>query len=87
MVKYLKSCGAPPTLIEQAKNYKLQLWQMKKGVLTSDHLQQLPHPLQMELIFDINVGHFHRSALLRDTGKNVKLVYFTQVHLSNINVS
>ncbi|XP_026317795.1 uncharacterized protein LOC113228654 [Hyposmocoma kahamanoa] len=69
MTKYLKSCGAPPCLIEQAKNYKLQLWQMKKGVLTSDHLQQLPHPLQMELIFDINVGHFHRSILLGDTGE------------------
>ncbi|XP_026317546.1 uncharacterized protein LOC113228451 isoform X2 [Hyposmocoma kahamanoa] len=69
MKEYLKSCGAPQSLIDQAKNYKLQLWKMKKGVLRSDHLQKLPHSLQMELIFDINVGHFHRSMLLGDTGE------------------
>lgn len=69
MIKYLKICGANQNLIEQAKKYKEQLWEMKSGVLTSRRLQELPHPLQMELIFDINVGHFHRSLLFRDTSE------------------
>ncbi|KAM3964354.1 uncharacterized protein ACR2FA_001326 [Aphomia sociella] len=66
MVSYLKFRGAPSWLIDQAKNYKQQLWMMKDGVLTSAHLQKLPLPLQMELIFDINVGCFHKSLLFRD---------------------
>lgn len=56
--------------MEQAKNYKKQLWEMKDGVLTSKQLQKLPVPLQMELIFDINVVHFHNSLLFRDTGEH-----------------
>ncbi|XP_047513975.1 uncharacterized protein LOC125055559 [Pieris napi] len=67
MIRYLKFRGAPEGLIEQSKQYKEQLWQMKEGVLTSDHLQTLPFPFQMELIFDINVGLFHDSLLLRNT--------------------
>ncbi|VVC96843.1 unnamed protein product, partial [Leptidea sinapis] len=55
------------TLTQQAAQYKQQLWRMKDGVLTSQHLKQLPLAFQMELIFDINVGHFHDSLLLRDT--------------------
>ncbi|CAH4029383.1 unnamed protein product [Pieris brassicae] len=67
MIRYLKFRGAPEGLIEQSKQYKEQLWQMKEGILTSDYLQTLPFPFQMELIFDINVGLFHDSLLLRDT--------------------
>ncbi|XP_022831179.1 uncharacterized protein LOC111359777 [Spodoptera litura] len=67
MMKYLKFNMAPSWLVEQCKNYKLQLWQMKAGILRSDQLQKLPLPLQMELIFDINVGNFHNSMLFRDT--------------------
>ncbi|KAF9806423.1 hypothetical protein SFRURICE_001218 [Spodoptera frugiperda] len=67
MMKYLKFTMAPSWLVEQCKNYKLQLWQMKSGILRSDQLQKLPLPLQMELIFDINVGNFHNSMLFRET--------------------
>ncbi|XP_072932091.1 uncharacterized protein [Epargyreus clarus] len=67
MVDYLKFRGAPVSLIEQAKQYKEHLWKMKDGILTSEHLHELPLPLQMELIFDINVGHFHDTLLFKGT--------------------
>ncbi|KAJ8730193.1 hypothetical protein PYW07_017231 [Mythimna separata] len=67
MMNYLKLSKAPDWLVHQCKNYKLQLWQMKAGILRSEQLQTLPLPLQMELIFDINVGNFHNSLLFRDT--------------------
>ncbi|XP_028158356.1 uncharacterized protein LOC114351371 [Ostrinia furnacalis] len=67
MVSYLKFRGAPSWLMEQAAKYKQQVWQMKDGILSSSQLQKLPLPLQMELIFDVNVGHFHNSLLFRDT--------------------
>ncbi|XP_052759511.1 uncharacterized protein LOC113513411 [Galleria mellonella] len=67
MISYLKFRGAPTWLIEQARNYKRQLWIMKDGILSSKHLQKLPLPLQMELIFDINVGHFKKSLIFKDT--------------------
>ncbi|KAH9627836.1 hypothetical protein HF086_001732 [Spodoptera exigua] len=67
MMEYLNFNKAPSWLVEQCKNYKLQLWNMKGGILRSDQLQKLPLPLQMELIFDINVGNFHNSMLFRDT--------------------
>ncbi|XP_063895224.1 uncharacterized protein LOC135118099 isoform X1 [Helicoverpa armigera] len=67
MINYLKFSRAPSWLVDQCKNYKLQLWKMKAGILTSQHLQKLPLPLQMELIFDINVGNFHNSMLFRET--------------------
>lgn len=69
MIRYLKIRGAPRKLIEQAKKYKKHVWEMKDGVLVAPQLQKLPVPLQMELIFDINVGHFHNTLLFRDTGK------------------
>lgn len=49
---------------------------MKDGVLSTPHLKTLPLPLQMELIFDINVGHFHDSLLLRDMGNEFVDFYF-----------
>nr|XP_034830292.1 uncharacterized protein LOC117987394 [Maniola hyperantus] len=67
MIQYLKFRGAPSGLIQQAMLYKQQLWKMKDGILTTHHLKELPVPIQMELIFDINVGHFHSSFLLGDT--------------------
>ncbi|KAL0841121.1 hypothetical protein ABMA28_014878 [Loxostege sticticalis] len=67
MITYLKFRGAPAWLLEQAAKYKQQLWQMKDGILSSNQLQKLPLPLQMELIFDVNVGHFHNSLLFRET--------------------
>ncbi|KAJ8728052.1 hypothetical protein PYW08_016437 [Mythimna loreyi] len=67
MMNYLKLSRAPDWLVHQCKNYKLQLWHMKAGILRSEQLQTLPLPLQMELIFDINVGNFHNSLLFRDT--------------------
>ncbi|KAG6445856.1 hypothetical protein O3G_MSEX004127 [Manduca sexta] len=67
MVNYLRFRGVQPCLLDQAKKYKELLWEMKDGVLTSRQLQKLPQPLQMELIFDINVGYFHSSLLFRDT--------------------
>ncbi|XP_026725097.1 uncharacterized protein LOC113492021 [Trichoplusia ni] len=67
MINYLRISRAPECLIDQCKNYKLQLWEMKDGILRSDQLNKLPLPLQMELIFDINVGNFHNSMLFRDT--------------------
>ncbi|XP_075973154.1 uncharacterized protein LOC142974603 [Anticarsia gemmatalis] len=67
MINYLKFSRAPASLVEQCSNYKLQLWQMKDGILRSDELHKLPLPLQMELIFDINVANFHNSLLFRDT--------------------
>ncbi|XP_046959701.1 uncharacterized protein LOC124529826 [Vanessa cardui] len=66
VIDFLKFRGAPSWLVEQARLYKQQLWKMKDGILTTPHLQKLPVPLRMELIFDINVGHFHDSMLLRD---------------------
>ncbi|XP_049869364.1 uncharacterized protein LOC126369114 [Pectinophora gossypiella] len=69
MVKYLVDCGAPTYLVEQAKEYKHQLWNMKGGVLTSNYLMELPHCLKTDLIFDINVPYFHRTLLFRDTGE------------------
>uniref|UniRef100_A0A2A4K7A7 Cyclic nucleotide-binding domain-containing protein n=1 Tax=Heliothis virescens TaxID=7102 RepID=A0A2A4K7A7_HELVI len=67
MISYLKFSKAPSWLVDQCKNYKLQLWKMKAGILRSHHLQKMPLPLQMELIFDINVGNFHNSMLFRET--------------------
>ncbi|XP_039754559.1 uncharacterized protein LOC120629631 [Pararge aegeria] len=67
MIQYLKFREAPSVLVQQAMLYKEQLWRMKDGILTTHHLKELPVPLQMELIFDINVGHFHDSFLLGDT--------------------
>lgn len=69
MLHYLKFRGAPKWLIDQAEQYKMMLWNMKDGIVTSNHLQQLPTTLQMELIFDINVGFFHKSRVFRDTGR------------------
>lgn len=69
MVRYLKFHGASPSLIEQTEKYKMQLWKIKDGILNTQSLRQLPTPLQMELIFDINVGHFHESLLFRDCGE------------------
>ncbi|CAH2106526.1 unnamed protein product [Euphydryas editha] len=66
VIHFLKLRGAPSWLVEQARLYKKQLWRMKDGVISTPHLQTLPLPLQMELIFDINVGHFHDSLLLKD---------------------
>lgn len=74
MISYLKFHGAPSWLIDQAMKYKKQLWQMKDGILASEELQKLPLPLQMELIFDVNVGHFHSSLLFRDTSKYIRNV-------------
>ncbi|XP_063618999.1 uncharacterized protein LOC134791774 [Cydia splendana] len=67
MLDYLQKSGAPKTLVELAYTYKMQLWRMKDGVLTSDHLQKLPLPLQMELIYDINIAHFHDTLIFRDS--------------------
>ncbi|XP_037872949.2 uncharacterized protein LOC101746849 [Bombyx mori] len=67
MTNYLKFRGAPTELIEQIKKYQTQIWEIKDGVLRSDLLKKIPISLQMELIFDLNVGHFHDSILFRDT--------------------
>ncbi|XP_041978323.1 uncharacterized protein LOC121732490 isoform X2 [Aricia agestis] len=69
VVNYLKSHNAPQTLVEQTKLYKQHLWSMKDGIRSTEYLKKFPQPLQMELIFDINVGHFHDSLLLKDTGE------------------
>ncbi|CAG4980121.1 unnamed protein product [Colias eurytheme] len=90
MIRYLKFRGAPENLIDQAKQYKEQLWQMKEGVLTSAHLQKLPFPFQMELIFDINVGHFHDSLLLRDIDeafmRHISLLMRHELYLSGQHI-
>ncbi|CAH2980383.1 unnamed protein product [Chilo suppressalis] len=70
MIRYLKFHKAPAWLIEQAAKYKLQLWEMKDGVLTSNELKKLPLPLQMELIFDINVGDFHNTLLFKNADES-----------------
>lgn len=77
MINYLKLRGASIALTEQTERYKTQLWKMKDGVLSSNYFRQLPTSLQMELIFDINVGHFHDTMLFRDCGKPtfIKLKY------------
>ncbi|KAJ0177120.1 hypothetical protein K1T71_007129 [Dendrolimus kikuchii] len=90
MIRYLTFHGAPSLLIKQAKNYKLQLWEMKDGILNSQQLQELPHPLQMELIFDINVGHFHNSLLFRDTNegfmRQISLLMRHELYLSGQHI-
>jgi hypothetical protein len=58
----------PTWLLDQASKYKQQLWEMKNGVLNSSQLQKLPLALQMELIFDINVGEFHNTLLFKSSG-------------------
>lgn len=75
MLNYLKVSGAPAQLVQMAEKYKLQLWRMKDGVLTSKHLRELPLTLQMELIFDINVAHFHNTLLFRDASKKLLLIF------------
>ncbi|XP_059045360.1 uncharacterized protein LOC131841129 [Achroia grisella] len=90
MIAYLKNRGAPSLLIEQAKNYKRQLWLMKDGILTSTHLQKLPLPLQMELIFDINVRYFQKSLLFRNTDeafmRQISLLMRHELYLAGQNV-
>lgn len=76
MLKYLKFRGAPKWLIDQAKLYKITLWKMKDGVLTTNYLQKLPLALHKELIFDINVGYFHNTLLFRYTGEYLFLIYY-----------
>ncbi|XP_053607909.1 uncharacterized protein LOC128673815 isoform X2 [Plodia interpunctella] len=66
MVSFLKLRNAPTWLLDQAKEYKKRLWTMKDGVLSCNELQRLPLALQMELVFDINIVHFHNSLLFRE---------------------
>ncbi|XP_060802937.1 uncharacterized protein LOC106141179 isoform X1 [Amyelois transitella] len=66
MVSFLKLRSAPTWLLDQAKEYKKRLWTMKDGVLSCNELHKLPLALRMELVFDINIVHFHNSLLFRD---------------------
>ncbi|XP_073944711.1 uncharacterized protein isoform X2 [Choristoneura fumiferana] len=90
MLNYLKVSGAPAQLAELAQKYKLQLWRMKDGVLTSQHLQKLPLTLQMELIFDINVAHFHNTLLFRDAMetflRQISLVMRHEIYLAGQHI-
>ncbi|XP_013143805.1 PREDICTED: uncharacterized protein LOC106107482 isoform X2 [Papilio polytes] len=86
MINYLKLRGASTALTEQTERYKTQLWKMKDGVLSSNYFRQLPTSLQMELIFDINVGHFHDTMLFRDCDeafmRQVSLLMRHEIYLS-----
>ncbi|XP_048482639.1 uncharacterized protein LOC105394666 [Plutella xylostella] len=85
MARCLKQYGAPRWLAGQALRYKRELWTMKQGVVESAHVSTLPLPLQRELIFDINIKHFQRSLLFRDTDeaflRQLSLLFQHQVYL------
>lgn len=42
------------------------LWYKKDGIKTAPHFETLPPPLQMEIMYDINCAHLHRSLLFFD---------------------
>ncbi|CAK1595997.1 unnamed protein product [Parnassius mnemosyne] len=90
MINYLKIRGASSSLIDETDKYKKVLWKRKDGILNSHYLRELPTPLQMELIFDINVGHFHETLLFKDCDeafmRQISLLMKHEIYLSGQQV-
>ncbi|XP_044766820.1 uncharacterized protein LOC123322840 [Coccinella septempunctata] len=63
---YLHGVNVSKEVLHNIDEYFDILWMKKDGVKTAPHFETLPPPLQMEIMYDINCAHLHRSLLFFD---------------------
>ncbi|XP_045463397.1 uncharacterized protein LOC123673033 [Harmonia axyridis] len=63
---YLRGVNVDKHVMNTIAEYYNILWMKKDGIKTAGHFETLPPPLQMEMMYDINCAHLHRSLLLFD---------------------
>ncbi|KAL3275878.1 hypothetical protein HHI36_020616 [Cryptolaemus montrouzieri] len=63
---YLSDVNVSRDVLNNIEAYFVILWQKKDGIKSAPHFDTLPSPLQMEIMYDINCAHLHRSLLFFD---------------------